>query len=347
MSPLHTVAAYGPAAGSTRVRLLDWVRHLDLPAQHHGYRGGRDNALGGLARDPLATLRAERSLHGLRLPGHRVLLSREASPLSTGAVEERLLRDAGRGTYDLDDALFHDDVGPRRLLGRPRRARRAAAAADVVLAGNPYLADWASQHARDVRVVPSCVEPGRYRPVTGWAVGDRPRLVWIGSPSTEAHLATVGPALREVHRRTGAVTLVVSGAAPTAAMAPYEDVVERVPWTPEGFAAALAQGDVGLAPLPDTPWNRGKCAYKLLQYGATALPVVGSPVGANATALERLDGFAVDGVDDWVDALVVALTGSEQERARRGLAARAAVEDHYSFAAWADRWRDAVLGGSA
>lgn len=341
--PLYTVAAYGSSAGSTRVRIHDWVRHLRLSTVEHAYRGRADNRPGQLLRDLPGTLRAERAIRRVDVRGTRLLLSREATPFGAGAVEARLLRSADHGVYDFDDALFHDDAGYRRLFRRPERCRSAVGAADVVVAGNDDLADWAGHLSSAVVMVPSCVEPGDYQPRAEWAIGPRPRIVWLGSPSTEAYLVSLVPSLLEVHRRTRAELLVVSGPADNPALARLAPMMRREPWTPETFAALLATGDVGIAPLDDTPYSRGKCAYKLLQYAASALPVVGSPVGANALALSRFDGLAATTAGEWVDALTDVLEGPESGRANQGRTGLAAVHEHYAFAAWADVWRAAVL----
>jgi glycosyltransferase involved in cell wall biosynthesis len=104
----------------------------------------------------------------------------------------------------------------------------------------------------------------------------------------------------------------------------------------------LAGADVAIAPLDDSPFSRGKCAYKLLQDAATGLPVVGSPVGANRLALQRFAGVAVDQGGDWCDALTQVLEEPVKRRRDRGLTALAAVREHYSFEVWEASWLGAT-----
>jgi glycosyltransferase involved in cell wall biosynthesis len=341
---LSVVSIYGPAAPSTRVRAYEWLEHLALDATRLEYAALGDHSPRTALRHLPAIARAEarvRSVSRSSLAG-TVFLSREASPWSTGGVEARLLGSASRGVYDLDDALFEDRLGWRRVLGKRRKVELAAAAADVVIAGNALLADFAAQHSRDVRLIPTCVEPGRYLPKTSYDISGPPMLVWLGSRSTEAYLTGIAPALREVHRRTGARVRIIS-AASDADVPGLEGLMDRVTWTPTSYAAQLSSGDVALAPLDDDPFARGKCAYKLLQYAATGLPMVGSPVGANQLALERFSGWAATSHDDWVDALGEAIDSSADARAVRGAQGRSAVRTHYSFDAWSDEWRRAVL----
>lgn len=337
----YAVSAYGPAGASTRVRLLDWLSHLGLAARRIDYLGAASNRPSDLIRHGGRILAAERRLRAVDPTGATVLLSREASPFSSGGVEARLLGRAGHGVYDLDDAVFLASSPARKVFSSARKSARAAAAADVVIAGNDYLADWAAHHNTDVRVIPSCVQPAAYRPKTSWAIDGPPTLVWLGSPSTEQYVARIAPALIEVNRRTGARLRLISGPTDNPALADLSPFLDRVAWTAPGVADALNGGDVAIGPLDDTPWTRGKCAYKLLQYGASAVPFVASPVGANAEAIERLGGLAANATSDWVDALI-ALLGDESDRADRGARARAGTDEFYSFAAWAPAFAEAA-----
>jgi glycosyltransferase involved in cell wall biosynthesis len=340
---LVVASPYGPAAPSTRVRLYEWLAHLGLTAERMEHAGLPRNGLATMARRPLSVARAElatrRATAGL---GHStLLLSREASPFSRGGLETRLLDSARRGVYDLDDALFADREGWRRLLAKEPKCRRSLEAADHVIVGNDYLADYASELTDELSVIPTCVEPSAYHPKGTYEIGDRPTLVWLGSSSTETYLEDLAPALAEVHRRTGARVLLISGPRPGGSPE-LADFVQRVPWTPDGVAGALAGADVALGPLRDDAYTRGKCAYKILQYAAAGLPVVASPVGANATAISRLGGLAATTHDEWVESLTTLLGSSAAARHQRGAAALSGVRDHYSFKVWADAWRKAV-----
>ena len=246
--------------------------------------------------------------------------------------------------YDFDDALQWD--APRSLATKlfPKAAKCVAAvrAADQVIAGNDTLADWASNLARDVLVIPSCVEPGAYEMKPSYALSDPPRLIWLGSPSTEKYLLTLAPALHNLHEQYGVRLTVISG--PSGELLPLDHLIDRVAWSAANFARELTTGDIAIAPLSDTPYARGKCAYKILQYGAAGLPFVASPVGANDLATKRLGGVAATTHDEWYDAVTSLLAIGEQTRHEMGRTARAAVEAHYSFATWRSIWTKTVLG---
>lgn len=275
----------------------------------------------------------------------RLILSREASPFSRGGFEGNLLKSASVSIYDFDDALFNDIGGVRRLLGKDRKCRLSVQHADITIAGSEYLADWATQFSGNVTMIPTCVDPDMYFAKTSWQIDDVPRIIWLGSPSTEQYLVDIADALRDVHAQTGARLTVISGPAGALDLE-LGDMLDRVRWTAETFAVALSRGDVAIAPLRDDPFARGKCAYKVLQYAAAGLPIVGSPVGANALALERFTGWTVHSPEDWVRTLTEALSVGEDEREERARTGMLAVRKHYSFHAWSDIWAATVLGAS-
>jgi len=336
-------SSYGPAGASMRVRVLDWLSFLGLEAEVLDYLGTPNVRPGTLLRQPVRVAGAERRLRSLRRrpPWERLLISRSLGPFTRGRLEAELLQRAGWGVYDFDDALYADTRGGvHRLFGEAAGWSTAVRGADLVIAGNASLAEAAARLNPDVRVIPSCVEPRNYPRKTSYAVGPMPRLIWMGSPSTEQYLHAVAPALLRVHRLTGArLTVVSSGRRP---LGELDIMTDRVNWDGSRTDALLAEADCGIMPLPDTPFTRGKCAYKLLQYGAAGLPAVASPVGVNAQVIDQLDGLAPDDVDSWQDALLGVLQESESARQARGHAARLAVENDYSFDAWQSEFLRAV-----
>nr|WP_300144133.1 glycosyltransferase [Propionicimonas sp.] len=336
---LIAVSSYSRQAGSTRVRLYDWFDHLGLSVRAQCHAGLPNARPGTILGHLPAVVAAERELRRLDVGGQRVLLSRSASPFSRGTVEARLLREAAHSAYDVDDAVYLSLSWRDRISAAPAKFAACARAADVVIAGNDTLAEEAGRYSDEVVVVPSCVEPGAYRPKSSWTLAERPRIVWLGSGSTEAYLLDLLPALDRLERRYGIELRVISTGRPNAGFGdrPW---VRYVPWREDTVAVELQQADIAVAPLPDTPFARGKCAYKLLQYAATGLPMAGSPVGANRLALERFGGSSVTG--DWEEALGALLDAPESVRADLGRRALDAVARHYSFAVWAPVWCAAV-----
>lgn len=344
MPAVDVVSVYGAANAGVRARALSWCSHFGLLARLTSYFPRNTASATEFARHPIGALASEWHLRTLsRVPPDIVLLSREASPLSRGGVEAQLLNRAAHGVYDIDDALHEDLRGPafEALFSKGAKATRAARTADVVIAGNDFLADWASAFNRDIRVIPTCVEPSNYAPKQNYDIGDPPRLVWLGTPSGEAYLIDIAAALTRVHQETGArLTLIGSGAQD---LGPIEFMADRVPWSLPLVSQTLRDFDLGLMPLRNTPYEQGKCAYKLLEYGAAGLPFVGSPVGVNASILDSSGAPAPASIDEWVDALRTCLATSAEQR-RIQACRQTQVISRYTFAHWASAWRDSVLG---
>lgn len=339
----QVVTPYGRAGPSSRVRVHSWLDRVRSPVVASSYVSHRNSSPSYLARHPRAVLAAERRLRRMasQRPSH-LLLHREASPLSRGGLERRLLDSAEFSVFDFDDAL-HEDWGEgglyRKLAPKAPKAYLAARRASRVIAGNPTLAEWASGVNDDVVLIPSCVAPEEYVMKTTYALNDPPRLGWIGSPDNEVYLAFLAPALVELNRTTGArLTLIGTEGR---SLGDLERMIDRVPWSEETQHSSLATLDVGLAPLPDDPYTRGKCGYRLLQLGAAGVPLVGSPVGVNRTILAQFGMPAPEEPAEWLDALVGLLTSSSGRRAELGGLARSVVSSEFSYDAWLERWREA------
>jgi glycosyltransferase involved in cell wall biosynthesis len=325
---------------SSRVRVFDWLDRIDVRASISSYISHRNADPRYLVRHPAAVLAAERRLRRLAADRpKRLLLHREASPLSRGAAEQRLIAAASFSVYDFDDALQWDTAeggGLRRFSPKAPKALLAARLADRVVAGNPLLADWASEHNDDVVVIPSCVDPGSYRAKLDFTVADPPRIGWIGSAGNEPYLLAVSDALLEVNRRTGARVTLIGTTRPH--LGALEKIIDRVEWSEAVQREALATLDVGIAPVPDELYERGKCGYKLLQYAAAGTVAVGSPVGVNSTILSRFGLPAATTDDEWVEAITSLLTISTADRKAIADRARDVVVREYSFGAWLPRW---------
>jgi hypothetical protein len=341
---IQAVTPYGRAAGSSRVRVFEWLTRTSAPSIVQSYLGRLNASPAYMATHPLSVLRAEAALRRVaqRRP-ERLLLHREASPISRGSLEVRLIKRAELAVYDFDDALQWDDGSDsrlRRLFPKAPKALAAVRAADRVIAGNAVLAEWASAHNSDVRIIPSCVAPSTYRQRTHYELHDPPRLGWIGSTDNEPLLGLIAEALFEINRRTGARLTLIGTTEPT--LGPLEGIIDRVPWSERIQEVGLADIDVGLMPVPDTPYNRGKCGYKLLQYAAAGILLAGSPVGVNSEILARIGMPAPTSLAEWVDAILSLLSMPAAERQRLGSQARKVAELHYSYDAWLPDWEEAV-----
>ncbi|MGI2325316.1 MULTISPECIES: glycosyltransferase family 4 protein [unclassified Methylococcus] len=244
---------------------------------------------------------------------------------------------------DYDDAVFHNYDGHRNPLFRTllgRKIDEVMRNAGVVVAGNPYLAERARQAgAAKVEIVPSVIDLNRYpEPETARPRDPaRPvRIGWIGTPSTAPFLRRVrmplqrvadAPDLRLVLIGTGDTDVGISGA-------------ERLAWSEEREYELLETLDIGIMPLADLPWERGKCGYKLIQYMACGKPVIASPVGVNAEIVEHgVNGFLASSDGEWTEA-ITALANDAALRERMGRAAREKVVRTYSVQSQLPRLRE-------
>ncbi len=237
--------------------------------------------------------------------------------------------------YDFDDAVFLPQERGRRwveALRDPDGTTRAfCRGARVVLAGNEQLAAFAreavgSAGGARVRVVPSVVDTDRFVPAPRRPAGV-PTLGWVGSDTTVPYLEGLAPALREVARRVPHRLVVVTGS-----RRPHLPGVdfELVRWRPDVEVEVVQELDVGLYPLDDSPWSRGKCGFKAIQYLACGVPCVASPVGVLSDIVRPGEtGLHAADIDGWVDACERLLV-DPVERDRMGLAGRALVESAYS-----------------
>jgi glycosyltransferase involved in cell wall biosynthesis len=230
---------------------------------------------------------------------------------------------------DFDDAVFHKyDQHRSSLFGKvyDRQVDRVMSGARLVLVGNEYLAAHArAAGASWIEIVPTVIDLDRYSIASREDNPATPIIVWIGSPSTVRYLSLVADAFAALRKRRVFTLRVIGLALPN-----LPDVdVEFVRWTADTEAARIAECDIGIMPLEDTPWEKGKCAYKLIQYMACGLPTVSSPVGANLDVVRSGEtGFFADTPDAWVEKLE-ALLANSQMRKRLGSAGRARVEQHY------------------
>jgi len=250
------------------------------------------------------------------------------------------LRRTGRPViYDFDDAVRYKASAP----DTPNRSRitkfaRTIALATRVIAGSEVLAAVARDAgATAVDVVPTGLDVGHYKPASGGAPG-RLKLVWIGARSTLKQLQRLTAALEAVGREVPGVSLRIIA---DAELTLDSLDVENLPWSPATEADLLAECDAGIAPLPDTPFTRGKCGFKVLQYMASSLPVITSPVGVNADyVVDGESGFHAESSDQWVEAARRLLDDVDLRR-RMGAVGRHRVEP-FDFTAIAPRFCDVV-----
>ena len=262
----------------------------------------------------------------------------EALPWIPWLIERAVLPRGVPIVSGYDDAIFrrydtHRIGAVRAILGR--KIEHVMAASDLVMAGNPVISDYAHcAGAQRVERVPTVVDLDSYA-VRATAFDENTlRVGWIGTPETWQALAhPIHKVLDPLLANRGALFRAVGASMEVETTG----TLEILPWAEDTEVSLIQSMDIGVMPLPDTPWTRGKCGYKLIQYMACGLPVVASPVGVNKDIVEHgVNGFLATSEDEWRLAIDTLLSDAEL-RGRMGAAGRKKIEEHYSLQVWGPR----------
>jgi len=254
--------------------------------------------------------------------------------LLSGVELAQVRRHAATLVYDVDDAVMFASGGN---LDRRRRKRFDAMshAADLVICGNEYLFDEAQRLSKRAVVIPTCVDTNLFHPclrqsASPHAEAQRLTVGWTGSTSTNGYLNDLFPVLAALKRNVG--VKVISDSTDGLELDRLGNVpFQFVRWSPEREAAETATFDIGVMPLPDNRWTRGKCGCKVLQYMALGIPAVCNPVGVNREIVQHgRSGCFADSPESWLRVLRE-LLDNQEERESLGRAGRERAEQAYSL----------------
>jgi glycosyltransferase involved in cell wall biosynthesis len=206
--------------------------------------------------------------------------------------------------FDIDDAVWlHSDQGKRERL--PKIINLILKSSTLVIAGNNYLAEWARSQGKETAIVPTAIDTDRFVPREGTRTPSSPYTVgWTGTSSNFVCFAPIEEALRAFLEKVDGTLLIIADKPFTSSKIPSSRIVFE-PWSEKTEASLLHRMDVGIMPLPENEWTLGKCSFKMLQYMATGLPVVVSPVGLNSDILNKgALGLGPKTADEWYDSLL-------------------------------------------
>lgn len=329
------LALYGPLAASTRYRLGQYqsgLAKLGIDLQLR-YLLGDDYLRSKFNRESVPlTIVIKSGLARLGDLWHiekydLAILHCELFPLMPGWLEQSLIRKPY--IYDFDDAFYLKYRIGTLGLASPLLANKfdkVLAASAAVTAGNKLLADYAKLHNTSTQYLPTVVDTDSYIPQTSMRDSQIFTVGWIGSPSTAHYLSELAEPLTILGKDGPVRFIVVGGKAPKI---PNISVIE-IEWDQSTELNLLNSFDVGVMPLIDNAWSRGKCAFKLIQYMACGVPVVASAVGANIDVVKENCGFLVTTSSDWTEALRM-LRDKKSARVEMGNAGRERVIQHYSL----------------
>ncbi|HKY28600.1 MAG TPA: glycosyltransferase family 4 protein [Pyrinomonadaceae bacterium] len=269
-----------------------------------------------------------------------VYVFREAALLGPPIFEHWIHNSGVPMVFDFDDAVFVSYRSPTNgylsYLKFASKTRTICRMAAHVMAGNRYLADYASRVNQRVTIVPTTIDTDKYELTERTAANGPPTIGWTGSFSTVQHLDTLRPALQKLAKQAKFRLRVIG--------TPAYDIdgvdVEALPWKAQTEIEDLRDIDIGVMPLPNDDWSKGKCGLKALQFMALGVPTVCSPVGVNTEIIQDGEnGFLAGSDDEWIDKLA-RLLRSPELRGSLGRGGRETVEATYSARVQAPRVYD-------
>lgn len=262
-----------------------------------------------------------------------IFVQREAFMLGTPFFERQLSK---RSTivFDLDDAIWINSVSNanKRLafLKNAGKVNEILKVANVVFAGNKYLADYALQYNRNVKIIPTTIDTGIYKRIVQ---SKRKKICigWSGSITTIQHFEYALPALLKIKEKYGervCFKVIGDGNYNNRALD-----IQGIPWNKNTELEDLSEIDIGIMPLPNDEWAKGKCGLKGLQYMALEIATIMSPVGVNGEIIQDgINGFLADTVPEWVDKISILIEDADK-RKFIGKNGRKTVEKNYSVTA--------------
>lgn len=257
-----------------------------------------------------------------------VWLEKELFPNMPAWFEQVLAGMGVRYVVDYDDAIFHNyDLSSNPLKrSLAHKIDTVMGCSSLVVCGNEYLADRArAAGAPNIRIIPTVIDLDLYT-VAAAPVREGIIVGWIGSPSTVKYLESLVPALTQLSKEYPVRLRVIGADFSSPGL-----VVECIEWSEESEVREIQEFDIGVMPLLDSPWEQGKCGYKLIQYMACGLPVVASPVGVNREIVKQgVNGYLAAAPTDWTAALRTLCADSERRRTM-GTNGRQLVEQKYSL----------------
>ena len=330
---------YGDKAASTRQRLLQFREHFSrqgieitfCPLLTNDYL---EETFRGNAAPILSVLRSylarvKRLIHVSSFD--LIWVQYESFPYMPSFFENLAILGGKPVIYDFDDAIFHQydtHSNPviRHLLGQKLQPlmRRSS----LCVCGNAYLKSYAERFALSTTIVPTVLDTAVFVPSVEPRDAAQPITVgWIGSPSTWSFVQPLVPLLSRLSEELDLVVRIVGAGQPSSTHSRFE----FLDWSEDNEVKLIQGMDIGIMPLPNEPWARGKCGYKLIQYMACRIPVIASPVGVNSDIVdEGINGYFARDEGEW-EAAIRRLSASAELRSSMGVCGRQKIVDKYSL----------------
>lgn len=311
---IHILTRYERLGASSRVRFFQYLPYLNLEHSVRQHSFFCDSYVvqmykdrGSISKFYYLRRYISRFFYLFKIrPGDTVWLEKEIFPYMPSIFERALSCFGVRLITDFDDATFHSYDNHtskiiRFFLGA--KISKVMKFSKVVVVGNSYLYDYAkSAKACNIELIPTVIDHENYRKhVQALNSKDKVRIGWIGTPYTQKYLTELADTFEHLHSiMAGKFELVCIGSDQSVLQYFSNDYTKIIEWTEAKEIECLSKLDIGIMPLPNELWEKGKCGYKLIQYMGVGVPVIGSDVGVNRTIIEKTkSGLIVDDVTSW------------------------------------------------
>ncbi len=270
-----------------------------------------------------------------------VFLYREAHFLGTTWFEKKIKNKDKFMIVDFDDSIWLKDIskGNKNLafLKNPKKTTEIVKICNTVIVGNKFLADYASQYNSNIHIIPTTIDTDYYKPVISNKKDlKRVCIGWTGSATTLKHFSLIVPVLKNIKKKYGDIVVfrLISDEFYQGELAG----LENVKWNIDTEVRDLSVIDIGIMPLPDDEWSKGKCGFKGLQYMALEKATVMSPVGVNTEIIQHgTNGYLASTPHEWEEILSMLIENPE-ERINIGKQGRKTVEERFSYHSQKDRY---------
>ena len=264
-----------------------------------------------------------------------VFIQREAFITGSTYFEKRFKKSGAKNVFDFDDSIWLSNISEANklfaFLKDASKTSKLIEMTDLVIAGNEYLASYARQFNKNVVIIPTTIDTEEYKPEKGLRDPNKITIGWSGSITTIQHFKFAIPFLEKIKEKYGdRVEIKVIG---DGNYVNEKLGIQGIAWNKERELLELNTFDIGIMPLPDDEWAKGKCGLKGLQYMALEIPTLMSPVGVNSDILQDgVNGFLAGPYSEWFEKTSKLIEDADL-RTIMGKAGRQTVIDHYSIEA--------------
>ena len=275
-----------------------------------------------------------------------IFIQREAFMTGSAFFEKKFRKSKAKIVFDFDDAVWNLDISDANKkfgwLKDPGKTAKIISMSDLVIAGNQYLADYAKHHNDNVIIIPTTINTGEYVKIKPAVQNEQVCIGWSGSITTIKHFEYAIPFLKKLKQKYGNKILIkVIGDES------YENAelgIKGIAWNKKDELKELSSFDIGIMPLPDDEWAKGKCGLKGLQYMALEIPCVMSPVGVNSEIVQDgISGFLAKDENEWIEKISLLIENPEL-RKKIGTEARKTVEEKYSVNSQKEKYFSLLKG---